>query len=196
MNLAKLEVVNQAAMLEASKALSKFLKSPVSIGMPVVEVKKAPEVARTLPSEEVVVGISMRISSDVVGNTLLVLPKETALAFSDFLLKRERGTTRLIQAEEQSVLEEVGNIVVGNYLTAFSQGFGLKSVLHGAPRFLWDQFGSLVKQVVPTLVSGDPEEALLIEVRFTFEQATVKGYMILIFQGGGAALETVLERKL
>lgn len=182
MNLDRLKEVNQLAMLEASKALSKFLQGPVTVGMPRVEVKRVQELSSILSPGEVVVGLSMPLTSDVVGNTLLVLPSETAFAFCDILLKRERGDTKVIAEEEQHLLEEVGNIVVGNYLRAFSQGFGFKCLLHRAPEFTWDQFGALIRRTIPSPVFTPPEEALFIELFFDFQQATVKGYMILLFE--------------
>lgn len=192
MNLDRLKEVNQLAMLEASKALSKLLQGPVTVGMNLVEIKRAKELTAGLNPEEVVVGIASSLTSDLVGNALFVLPKETAFAFCDFSLKRPRGQTQGIQEEERCLLEEVGNIVVGNYLRAFSQGFGLKCLLHGAPDFSWDTLGSLINQVLPSLVSVPLEKALFIEIIFSFEQAAVKGYMILLCEA--KRLEEALEK--
>lgn len=180
MNLDRLKEVNQLSMLEASKALSKFLQGPVSVGMNRVEIKKAKDLTAGLNPEEVVIGITSSLTSDLMGKALFVFPKETAFALSDFSLKRPRGQTQSIQEEERCLLEEVGNIVVGNYLRAFSQGFGLKCLLHGAPDFYWDTLGSLINQVLASLVPVPLEDALFIEIIFSFEQAAVKGYMILL----------------
>lgn len=193
MNLDRLKEVNQLAMLQASKALSKFLQGPVTVGMPRVEMRRVQELSSILNPEEVVVGLSLPLTSDVVGNALLVVPSQTAPAFCDFLLKRERGDTKAIAEEEQHVLEEVGNIVVGNYLRAFSQGFGFKCVLHRAPEFVWDQFGALIRRIVLRPVSGLTEASLFIEVLFEFQQATVKEYMILLF--GEKNLDAVLGER-
>ncbi len=192
MNLNRLKEMNQLAMLEASKALSKLLQGPVAVGIPKVEVKRAQELFSILPPEEIVVGLSMLLSSDVVGNALLILPSQTPFTFCDLLLKRQRGDTKAIAEEEQHVLEEVGNIVVGNYLRAFSQAFGFKCILHRAPEFAWDQFGALMRRIVPSPVSGSPEDALFIEVLFDFQQTTVKGFMVLLFEAKN--LEGVLGR--
>ncbi len=167
MNLEKIREINQHAMLEASRALSKLMQGPVKLGAHHVEVKRADELPSALPSDEIVLGLASPLSSDTQGNSLLILPIETGKALCDLLLKRDRGSTQNFGQEETALLEEVANIIVGNYLRTFSVGTGLKCVLHGVAGLHQDKFPALISKIIPN--TSAPEQAVLpIEILFTF----------------------------
>ena len=183
MNLKKIKDINELAMIEVSVALSKLMRGPVKIGTPVLDIKRANEWASILPSEEKVVGLSSHLTGNTEGDALLILPSDTALALCDLLLKRDRGATQTIAEVEMAVLEEVANIIIGNYLRAFSLGLGLKSILHCTADLCQDKFATLISQITPNANESDhKDEAVFIEILFSFQQATVKGYLMLLLQ--------------
>lgn len=122
----------------------------------------------------------MPVTGDIHGAALLIFPKETAFILSDLLVKRPPGTTRKLTLLDESALKEVGNIISGNYLTVLSNTLQIKIVEH-MPNFSFDMFGSIVDQII-TEFARKTENALVIEIEFTFKPETFKGYFLLLFE--------------
>lgn len=192
MNLAKLEDISRIATQESSVALSKLVHGPVSVGVHVVETKNADEVFRTLEQETLVVVVSHTLLGETEGSVGLILPKETAFVLSDLLLQRERGTTTELTEEVKAALEELGNIIVGNYLRAFSRQLGLRNLVHQAGNLSWGTLESVQEQMLSP-VGSLSREGTVVAVLFSFQEAVVKGYVVILLDaerlekaGGGA----------
>jgi chemotaxis protein CheC len=98
---------------------------------------------------------------------------------SDMLVRRPPGTTRKLTELDESALKEVGNIISGNYLTVLANTLQVKVVEH-LPNFSFDMLGAIVSQVI-TEFAQKTENALVIEVEFTFKPETLEGYFLLLF---------------
>ena len=176
----KLQEVNRKAALNASRALSKLIGRPVSIGISKAEVKRVEEVSPFIGPEEIVAGIYLPVTGDIKGAALLIFPKETAFTLSDLLVRREPGTTRKLTQLDKSALKEVGNIISGNYLAVLSNTLQVKIIEH-IPNFSFDMFGAIVSQII-TKFAQKTEEALVIEIELIFKPATLKGYFLLLLE--------------
>jgi len=176
----KLQEVNEQAAVNASEALSKLIDRQVEVEISRTEVKKVEDLSPLIGLEEIVAGIYLPVTGDISGATLLIFPKETAFALSDLLVKREPGTTHKISELDTSALKEVGNIISGNYLTILSNVLQVKIIEH-IPNFSFDMFGAIVSQII-TAFAQKTQEALVIEIEFTFKPETFKGYFLLLFE--------------
>lgn len=175
--------INRAATLEASKALSKLTQSTVVVGTAHLEVKRVSELFQAVDPGDSVVSVETPLSADTKGTTMLLMPVETALGLADLLLKRDRGTSRAMTGEEEGVLKEVANIVIGNYLKVFANALpGTTTLLHGLSRISGGSYRTLTRGITSSLLPFEGE-GLLVEVTFGLQHAVLKGYVILVFAG-------------
>lgn len=176
----KLEQINKEAAEQASGALSKLIDRPVEVTISKAEVKKVENLSPLIGTEDMVAGIYLPVTGEISGAALLIFPKDTAFMLSDLLVKREPGTTRKLTPLDESALKEVGNIISGNYLTVLANMLEIKIVEH-IPNFSFDMFGAIVSQII-TQFAEKAENALVIEIEFTFKPETFKGYFLLLFE--------------
>lgn len=180
MNMDALIEISQEATLEASKALSKFVNVPVSLGTTRVEVRNDLALSLDADKSEPVYAISGEIVGDAKGFATLSLPLKTACGLSDLLFKREIGTTRTIAADEQDALLELGNIVVGNYLRAFARAMPGKTFVHKTAGMFCDAWTNLTKRLETAYNSEHSRDALLFEVSFNFRHAALAGCVMIV----------------
>ena len=176
----KLQEVNKQAAVHASKALSKLIDRQVEVEISKTEVKKVEDLSPLIGLEEMVAGIYLPVTGDINGAALLIFSKETTFILSDLLVKREPGTTHKLTELDKSALKEVGNIISGNYLTVLANVLQIKIIEH-IPNFSYDMFGAIVSQII-TDFAQKTQEALVIEIEFSFKPETFKGYFFLLFE--------------
>jgi len=172
------EIVHLAAK-NATKALSKLSGEVVYVEVSKIEITKARLGFPSIASESMVAGIYLPVTGEITGASLLVFPEKIAYDLCDLLVRREPGTTQVLTEMDKSALKEVGNIICGSFLTVLSNALEIKIIEH-VPDFNFDQFGAVVDQIVAkfSLKTGD---ALVLEVKFIFENTPVNGYVVLLF---------------
>ena len=173
-----LEITSKAA-LHASNSLSKLTGNPVEVKFSQMRTSSLDDIPVKIRPEEMVTATYLRVTGDVSGAALLVLPVEGALLLSDTLLKREAGTTTVLKELETSALKEVGNIVTGAYLTVLSDVSGVRLV-ENAPHFSSDMFGAVLSQVLAECAAR-AQEALVAEVEFAFVQPPIRAHLLVLF---------------
>ena len=179
MTEATLDDITREAAENTSKALTKLLDRNVSIEFLRVGVKNVDDLCPLIPSEEIVAGILMPVTGEAEGAALLVFPKETALALTEFLTDRASGTAGQLTEFDKSALKEVGNIIAGAYLTVVSNTIAARLIEH-VPEFAYDMFGAIISQVV-TKFAEDAEDVFIVEVEFAFPPENLRGYLLLVF---------------
>jgi len=178
--IGKLEQINREAADNTSAALSKLIGRSVGVAISRANIKKVESLSPLIGIKDMVAGIYLPVTGDIHGAALLIFPKEAAFILSDLLIKRPHGTTRKLTPLDESALKEVGNIISGNYLTVLSNTLQIKVVEH-LPNFSFDMFGAIVSQII-TKFTEKAENALVIEIEFTFRPETFKGYFLLLFE--------------
>ncbi len=176
----ELQEINKLAAVNASRALSNLIDSPVTVEVARAEIKNVDQLSPIIGKEEIVAGIYLPITGDVKGAALLIFPKETAFTLCDLLVRRKPGTTRKLTQLDKSALKEVGNIISGNYFTVLSNTLGVKLIEH-IPSFSFDMFGAIITQII-TKFAQETEETLIVEIEFIFKPITLKGYFLLLFR--------------
>ena len=191
MKLDSLIEISRDATLEASKALSRFVAAPVSLGTVRVEMKKELELTLDVEPAEQFYVISGPIVGDASGIATLALPAKTAFGLCDLLFKRQLGTTCAITQEEQDALQELGNIVVGNYLRAFARALPGKTLVHKTAKLIRDASTNLIKNLTSVCEDCTRHNALLFEVTFNFRHAALIGCVMVVIDS--KCLQELLE---
>ena len=175
-----LQKINKLASASASQALKKLFKQNVELKIPRAKIENIKKLKPIIDPEEMTVGIYLPISGDAKGAALLVIPRETAFALSDMLLKKKPGSTRKLTRLDKAALKEVGNIICGQYFTVFSNMLGIK-IVEQLPNFSYSMFGSIISDIIGKF-SQLSNEALIVELNMIFKPKVLKAYFLLLFE--------------
>src|SRR5690554_5753874 len=108
----------------AATVLSQLMKKKVTMTVPQVNLVALSEVGDILGQpEDPMVGIYLRVFGDAPAKVLYLFPREEALFLAGFLLEEEergKGDDNFLGEMEVSALKEIGNILTGAYVYAFS----------------------------------------------------------------------------
>ena len=182
--------VGNIGMGHAATALSKMLGKKIQMTVPYINfmpIQRLPEMFGNV--EALVAGVYLEISGDVNGKVLLLFPRDSSLALADIIMNREPGQTNILSQIDQSALMEVGNILIGSYLTALNDFTGLK-LRQSVPKLAFDMVGAVMDFLIIE-ISSVAEEALVIETQLIEPSNKIKGYVIFLFDPGSP--ETILH---
>jgi chemotaxis protein CheC len=105
----------------ASTALSDLIQRQVLIKPPTVHVIKQEHLGELIGElKNLLVVIYSPVRGDVQGSLVIIFDKIGMYSLIDILRHRKQGETKFIQDKDQPVINELCNILNGNYLTALS----------------------------------------------------------------------------
>ena len=146
LHLDVLKEIGNIGAAHAATALSDLLQKKIDMRVPNVEMVSFNEMMELAGgSENVVVGIFLRIEGDVEGSMFFVLPLEQANRFIRRLIRDESFDFKTPPYSELglSAMQEMGNILSGSYLSALSDFTGLK-IYPTVPGLSIDMFGAII----------------------------------------------------
>lgn len=141
-----LKEIGNIGAAHAATALSGLLSKKIDMHVPKVEMVTFNDMMELVGgSENVVVGIFLRIEGDVEGSMFFILPIEQASRFIRRLINDEQFTFNSNPVSELglSAMQEMGNILSGSYLSALSDFTGLK-IYPSVPGLSIDMFGAII----------------------------------------------------
>lgn len=167
----------------AASALATMLNDKVDIGLPSCEMLPFSEITRSFSSpEELVVGTLVQMSGDMDGFVMMIMTLDASVE----LLKQLTGEdhTGLGEKEYNEIvniltpISEIGNILVGSYLSAISAMTNM-SIVPSVPALSVDMVMAMMN--LPAVVYGSVGEAVMyMETDFHNEVSSVKGQYFLI----------------
>lgn len=163
----------------SATALSQIINKKIDMNVPKVAFVPIEEVPDLVGGPDtIVVGIFLRVYGKAPSNILFLMPKKSAFYLVDTLLGKEKGTTKELDAMDQSALKEIGNILSGAYLNAFFN-FTHISMLPSIPAMAMDMAGAILNVVLIQLGQmGD--QAMVIETEFLSEEEGINGHFFLV----------------
>ena len=141
-----LKEIGNIGAAHAATALSNLLEKKIDMRVPDVKMVSFNEMMELVGgSENVVVGIYLRIEGDVEGSMFFILPLEQANRFIRRLIHDESFDFKTPPYSELglSAMQEMGNILSGSYLSALSDFTGLK-IYPTVPGLSIDMFGAII----------------------------------------------------
>lgn len=128
--------------------------------------------------EDMVVGVYITVSGDIPGHALLVFPYESALHLVDLITGRSSGSTTVLGEMEESVIQEIGNIVTSSYLNALSD-FYRCSMLPSPPSLAVDMAAAVIDSVLINTGRFD-EDTISIVTKFSGVRRSLRGFFLYI----------------
>lgn len=163
----------------SATALSQIVNKKIDMDVPRVSVVPIEDVPDLVGGPDaLIVAVFLRVYGKAPGNILFLMPKENAFYLADDLMGRPHGTTQELDEMSVSAIKEVGNILSGSYLNAFSH-FTNISMLPSIPSMAMDMAGAILNIVLVQLGQmGD--RAMVIETRFLAEDDSINGHFFLV----------------
>lgn len=146
LHLDVLKEIGNIGAAHAATALSNLLQKKIDMRVPDVKMVSFNEMMELAGgSENVVVGIYLRIEGDAKGSMFFILPLEQANRFIRSLIQDESFDFNTPPYSELglSAMQEMGNILSGSYLSALSDFTGLK-IYPTVPGLSIDMFGAII----------------------------------------------------
>lgn len=167
----------------ATTAISTMMNLKVDMNIPVIKFLEFKELAEVIGgAENIVVGILLGLQSDLDGMMMFMMDRESAAGVINTILGKTGAPAMPEDASfdemDLSVLQELGNIIAGAYLSAISTLTNL-TITATVPSLAVDMAGAILS--VPAIEYGKvSDKALLIQSEFSEEDLKVEGYFILI----------------
>ncbi len=182
--------VGNIGAAHAATVLSQLLNNKVSMTVPQVNILPLAEACDFVGGpEEPMVGIYLRVFGGAPSKILYLFPEDKALFLAGLLIEDPEKCRNLLGELEISALKEIGNILTGAYVYAFSTFTGI-NMLSSVPALAFDMVGAILNTILADLGEmGD--YAVLIETKLTACDSSIDGHFFLIPDPG--ALTTILE---
>ncbi len=166
----------------AATALATMLDTKVDIGLPQCEMVPFSEITRGFcDPEELVVGVLVQLSGDMDGFIMLVLTEDAAFELLTLITGQNAAHVRndyTLVCRELKPIEEVGNILIGAYLSAISGMTGMR-IIPSVPVLSVDMVMAMMN--VPAVVYGQVGESVLhMETEFHNDISSVTGRYFLV----------------
>lgn len=162
----------------ATTSISTMLDMKVKMQVPDAELIAVQDLNTVIGSEEEeVVGIYIRVHNGIEGSMMFLLKRAAAYFLLNRLFDRKQSYDKPFDGMDISAMEEVGNIIIGSYLTAIAKMTNL-TIEPSVPYISVDMAGAILSFVAIQLGQyGD--NALMIETSFE-DQDMLQGYLIFL----------------
>ena len=160
----------------AATALSQLLGRSIDMQVPQVRLMDVADAIESLGSpDKLVVGILIRLKGDADGMIMFLL--EEAFAKTGIMGERSFSLYEL-NADDISVLSEIGNIMGGSYVNAIANLSGM-TIDMSVPALTTDMLGAIMT-VPATELSEAYERVLMISEQFLIDSVEIQSDMLLI----------------
>ena len=163
----------------ATTALSVMLNRKMDMQVPQVVLVGFNELAKIVGGEEViVVALYLFLEGDIQGSMMFMVDDPSAHNLVNGLMGRPLDTFEPFQEMDISALKEIGNIIVGSYLSALSSLTNL-TITASVPYLCSGDMAAAVLSIPAIEFGKIGDKALLIETQFG-DELDINGYFLLI----------------
>jgi chemotaxis protein CheC len=161
----------------AATALSQILNKKVDMSVPRAKVYPLEEIPELFGgSENIVVGVLLRMFGDMQGSLMFLLDEESAYKLLDMMMITDIGS--VTDEIAMSAIMEVGNIISSSYLNSLSF-FSNLTIVPSTPGFAYDMAGAILGAILFEI--GElSNQVLLIETDFLGNGEAIKGHFFVL----------------
>jgi len=173
----------------AATALAEIVSRKINMSVPHAGVMSVEDFFKLAGGEEDRVAcINLLVKGDAPGQILYIFTEESAYDLLDMLYGNPSHTKKDLNEMDMSALGEIGNILTGSFLTAFSQFTGL-SFIPSVPGVVFDMLASAATAALLEAGYLD-DKVLLIETNFFDDKTELTSYLFFLPHSG--SLEKIL----
>lgn len=184
-----LKEISNIGIGNAVTSLATMLGSEVKIMTPNLKVAKIEEVAEfSGGADKLVSGVLMKLSGDVNGYMIMLLPLESAQLICSIITMEEKCD--ITNPMNESLISEVGHILGGTYMTSLSDFFKM-DIFASAPFHKYDMIGAIMDDILIQM-SQEVEHAIILDTLFTLKGNNMNGKILTLFDP--ISLEFILKR--
>jgi chemotaxis protein CheC len=149
----------------ATTALAAMLNVEIVMKVPHPRLMEASDLGSAIcPEDETIVGIFTEVSQDISGSMMFLMQMDSAHYLVNRMMGKELDNEDPFDKLELSAMKEIGNIIVGSYLSALSAMTRL-TLTPSIPYIAVDMAGAILS--VPAVQFGQyGNNALLIQTEF------------------------------
>lgn len=191
MEIDALKEVGNVGIGHAATALSKMLGKKVDINLPqtkFIPVLKFSENAGG--PENIVIGLILETTGGIKGQSIFLFDEKDALRLTDLMMMQEPGTSKKFDEMNESAFSEMGNIVVGAYLSSLADMLNT-TIYPGLPNLANDMVQAVLDSTLAKL-SERGETLLSVKTKLIVEGDEINGIFFLIFEE--ESLKIVLDK--
>jgi chemotaxis protein CheC len=177
--LRRLRSLSNRSMRRAGEALTSLLGHPVRLEVSDIYRLAAgalPDLAAEAGTEELV-GLRFQITGEAGGDMVLLFPRRTIFRMLQALLKHS-GRDNPLSVEEQSAIQEVGNVLASSFLSELGDLLG-KRLLHSPPELHLADIPQLIQQAVDK-VKDQGSEVLVVQGLFEDPEQEITGRFFVV----------------
>ena len=184
-----LKEISNIGIGNAVTSLATMLGSEVKIMTPNLKVAKIEDVAEfSGGADKLVSGVLMKLSGDVNGYMIMLLPLESAQLICSIITMEEKCD--ITNPMNESLISEVGHILGGTYMTSLSDFFKM-DIFASAPFHTYDMIGAIMDDILIQM-SQEVEHAIILDTLFTLKGNNMNGKILTLFDP--ISLEFILKR--
>ncbi len=177
--LRQLQDLSTQSMRRASESLAALLGHPVRLSVSDIRAMPTSALPGLVEGSGAVLmaGLGFQIVGEVRGRMIILFPLTTIFRMLQALLGTP-GNPRSLSGEEQSAVQEVGNIVASSFLSGLGDLLG-KRLMPTPPEFHFDDFPTLMRQVTADL-EGQGAEVLVVQALFEDPEQHIEGRFFVL----------------
>lgn len=162
----------------AATALANLINKKIDMDVPKAGVVELKDLMSLVGNEEdSVICIKQTVSGSAPCSIMFILEEKSAHYLADILLSRQEADLD-IDALEESLFLEIGNILSGSFLNAFAQMTNLVFNL-SVPALARDMLGAVISSAL--METGYfAERVLVVETRFFDMDRVIKGHFFIL----------------
>jgi chemotaxis protein CheC len=165
----------------ATTALAALLNMEITMSVPKPEIMDASLLSSAIcPEEEIIVGIFTEVSQDITGSIMFLMKLDSAHYLVNRMMGKDIDNEDPFNEMELSAMKEIGNIIIGSYLSALS-GMTRLTIQPSIPYIAVDMAAAILS--VPAVQFGQyGNNALLIQTEFGSKSASrsINGSFIMM----------------
>ena len=166
-------------MGQAATTLSELFGKQVAIDVPKLTIELSQLMMALINGREALV-ITMGILGGAEGSLSLIFTKPDSITICNIILDGEaEGQTEELDDLKSSVLMEIGNIVLGNFLNAMSE-FTETTFLHEVPELYAGDKNDINDMFTLNFERSDVKRGFLLQSAFEVGSTVVEGFILLL----------------
>lgn len=163
----------------AATALSQMLQSPVDLKIPRVHIAPPQKISPLMGDPTLAVScVKMNMIGNIIGDLFFIVPDKYKASLIEKAKLTIPGSTKKSPVSDSSVLEELGNIIAGVYLTSIHDFCNL-NIYHTVPVLADDMLLALLDETLVTKTRA-VQSLLLVENEFIIAEKKIRTYFLII----------------